>query len=249
MSKTAFHVHTYRCGHAENIPDECYVKKALDLGIEDIWFTDHAPFPDNPFGHRMSYEQLDEYIRTLSALKKQYHSKINIHIGLETEYFLSYDKAGYYQQLHSMPELEMLLLGQHMAEMSPLKYSFSETEEYLSKNEHRLLGNAMIQGIKTGYFNAVAHPDRIFRRCTVWNTEMENSALEIINTAVLADIPLEMNLSSLENPKNYKKEFWQLVPDTAGRIVGLDAHFLCEMETRYTHLKERIELFYQPTEK
>ena len=32
MNKTAFHVHTYRCGHAEHIPDEAYVKKAIELG-------------------------------------------------------------------------------------------------------------------------------------------------------------------------------------------------------------------------
>ena len=144
MSKTAFHVHTYRCGHAENVPDEYYVKKALDSGIEDIWFTDHAPFPDNPFGYRMSYEQLDEYIMTLSSLKEQYRSEINIHIGLETEYFPSYDKAGYYQKLHSIPELEMLLLGQHMAELIASEIFFSETEEYLHENEYKLLGNAMI---------------------------------------------------------------------------------------------------------
>ena len=53
MNKTAFHVHTYRCGHAENISDETYVKKAIELGVKSIWFTDHAPFPDNPFGARM----------------------------------------------------------------------------------------------------------------------------------------------------------------------------------------------------
>ena len=45
MNKTAFHVHTYRCGHAENISDETYVKKAIELGVKSIWFTDHAPFP------------------------------------------------------------------------------------------------------------------------------------------------------------------------------------------------------------
>ena len=27
-----FHVHTYRCGHAENVPDEAYVKRAIELG-------------------------------------------------------------------------------------------------------------------------------------------------------------------------------------------------------------------------
>ena len=48
-----FHVHTFRCKHAEMVPDEEYIKKSIDLGATDIWFTDHAPFPGNPFGGRM----------------------------------------------------------------------------------------------------------------------------------------------------------------------------------------------------
>lgn len=53
--KHLFHVHTYQCGHAENVPDEVYVTRALQLGASDIWFSDHAPFPGNLFGNRMRY--------------------------------------------------------------------------------------------------------------------------------------------------------------------------------------------------
>ena len=112
-----FHVHTYRCGHAEVIPDEAYVKKAIELGAAEIWFTDHAPFPGNPFGSRMAYDQLEEYLTTLYNLKQKY-TDIDIHIGLETEYFPHFDNEGYYKHLRSVPEIEMLLLGQHMAEIS-----------------------------------------------------------------------------------------------------------------------------------
>ena len=53
--KDCFHVHTYRCGHAEDIPDEAYIKAAMSIGAKGIWFTDHAPFPGNPFKNRMKY--------------------------------------------------------------------------------------------------------------------------------------------------------------------------------------------------
>ena len=78
-----FHVHTFRCGHAEMVSDEEYIKKAIGLRATDICFTDHAPFPGNPFGGRMKYEELPEYISTLKNLKEQYQRKIKIHIGLE----------------------------------------------------------------------------------------------------------------------------------------------------------------------
>ncbi len=64
-----FHVHSWRCGHAENANDEDYVKKAISLGASSIYFTDHAPFPGNPFRNRMNYNQLEEYISTLKVLK------------------------------------------------------------------------------------------------------------------------------------------------------------------------------------
>lgn len=234
-----FHVHSYRCNHAEDVPDEEYVKKAIELGASDIWFTDHAPFPNDPFGARMSYFQLDEYLGTLSSLKKKY-SDINIHIGLETEYFPHFDKSGYYAHLRSFEDIEMLLLGQHMAEMSdsPPAYSFSESKEYLEENEFRLLGRAIVQGIGTGYFYAVAHPDRIFRRCNEWTADMEAVSLEIIEAAMAADIPLEINLSSIEFTGAYRKEFWQLVPDKAKCIVGFDAHSIYEMESRFRRMDE-----------
>lgn len=68
--KDCFHVHTYRCGHAENVSDEKYVKAALDIGATGIWFTDHAPFPGDPFGNRMNYSELDEYLSSLSRLRE-----------------------------------------------------------------------------------------------------------------------------------------------------------------------------------
>lgn len=51
-----FHVHTWRCRHSSAEPDEAYIQKSLELGAEKITFTDHAPFPGNPFSNRMDYE-------------------------------------------------------------------------------------------------------------------------------------------------------------------------------------------------
>ena len=244
MTDSIFHVHTYRCGHAEPVPDEAYVKAAIRLGAKDIWFTDHAPFPGDPFGARMAYEKLEAYLGTLTALKEKY-SAIQIHIGLETEYFPNFDRSGYYAHLRSLPELELLLLGQHMAEISasPVTYSFSESQDYLNRNAHKLLGNALVQGIRSGYFDAVAHPDRIFCRCSIWNAEMAAVSTEIIQAAVNADIPLEMNLCSAESPVCHKREFWQLVPERAKRIIGYDAHSLYEMKSRWRRMDKLLQVY------
>ena len=212
-----FHVHTFRCGHAEMVSDEEYIKKAIGLRATDICFTDHAPFPSNPFGGRMKYEELPEYISTLKNLKEQYQRKIKIHIGLEIEYFSRYDQSGYYQELSNNPDLEILLLGQHMAE-DP-------------EDEYTVLGDAMIAGMKTGCFKIVAHPDRIFRRQKIWTPEMEAVAVRVIDAAVKYGLPLEKNCSSMRHKHHYWKEFWEIAEvNGVETVIGLDAHKLKRLE-------------------
>lgn len=228
-----FHVHTFRCGHAEMIPDEAYIEKAVEMGAKGIWFTDHAPFPGNPFGARMAYEELDEYLDSLHALKKKYLGRIAVHVGLEIEYFPSFDRKGYYAQLKKDPRVEVMLLGQHMAETEPGRYSFSLPSFVLSQQEYQLLGKAVRQGIRTGYFDAAAHPDRIFRRKRCWDAGMEETAGEIIRAAAECELPLEMNLCSYEYRYYCRPQFWQMVQPGSPVITGLDAHSLYELEERY----------------
>ena len=70
IENEVFHVHTKRCGHAGNYDDREYVETAIALGANRIVFTDHAPFPGNPLGNRMPYEQLPEYIGAINQLEK-----------------------------------------------------------------------------------------------------------------------------------------------------------------------------------
>ncbi|MCD8083388.1 MAG: PHP domain-containing protein [Clostridiales bacterium] len=225
-NRSLFHVHTFRCGHAEHVPDEAYILRAIDIGADSIWFADHAPFPGNPFGNRMKYEELGEYLHTLTGLKQKYTDQIAVHIGLEAEYFPSFDQAGYYNDLVADPRMEFLLLGQHMAEEEDWgRFSFSWDLERKREEEHRLLGRAVVQGIQSGYFAAVAHPDRIFRRRREWTEEMTVLSRDIIAAAIKNGIPLEQNASSMKNKWYYWPQFWEVAEKMgAKRIFGLDAH-------------------------
>lgn len=74
--KELFHVHTYRCKHVGDEREIEYAKRAIELGAGRITFTDHAPFPGNPFGHRMKMEELDDYIDTLVSLRDKMSLKL-----------------------------------------------------------------------------------------------------------------------------------------------------------------------------
>ena len=214
-----FHIHTHRCGHASDESDEQYILNAICMDASDIYFTDHAPFPDNPFGNRMDINQLDEYISSLCKLKHSYEADINVHIGLEIEFLPSY--VTYYEKLHSIREIEILMIGQHFFEISPKRYSFSIKQTPLNHAEG--ICDATVEGISTGLFSYVAHPDRMFRYCQSWNSKMYDIAENVVTSAQKRNIILEKNLSSMENGM-YWSQFWECVPDVVRTIYGIDAH-------------------------
>ena len=232
-SSSLFHIHTYRCGHAAFVPDEAYVREAIRLGADSIWFSDHAPFPGDPFGNRMSMSELDEYLETILSLKSRYAGRIEVHVGLEAEYFPSFDRSGYYRDLKNETRIEFLLLGQHMAEHTPGHYTFDWDDERLDKDEYKALGEAVIKGIESGYYTCVAHPDRIFRRRRAWDPEMAEMSKRIIAAARAKDIPLELNMHSADRTYQFWPEFWELLSPENRTVVGLDAHAPEELERRF----------------
>lgn len=221
-----FHIHTWRCGHAENVTDEEYIKTGIALHASDIWFTDHAPFPDSEFRGRMRMEQLDEYIWTLSDLRYEYRHDIAVHIGLEIEYLSSYEE--YIRELYLCPEIECLLLGQHMFELENGKYSFMDRT--LSKRDMTSgFIRTAIQGIQTGMFPIVAHPDRLFKYEKVWDSELSQLSEALISAAAGEHSMLEYN-ATLAKKKRIRTEFWKNVDSRADIVYGLDAHSISDLE-------------------
>lgn len=232
MQEELFHIHTYRCGHASNEQDYEYVEKAIDLGAKRITFTDHAPFPGNPFGSRMDIQQLPEYINSLSELRREYQKYIDIVIGLEIEYLPSYYQ--YYLKLHQMEQLQLMMLGQHFYEHEPGYYSLSDSDELLQIEEAIGVSKAIVQGICSNLFTVVAHPDRMFRRRLAWSPDLQEVSTQIIGAALNHNVILEQNESSKAHQGQYWNEFWELAKQMSAaqsdancklRIIrGLDAH-------------------------
>ena len=224
-----FHIHTHRCMHASNETDEEYILKAIQMGSSDIYFTDHAPFPDDPFGNRMKIKQLDEYISSLDALKHSYNRDIKIHIGLEIEYLPSF--LSFYEDLSNIQEMDILMIGQHFCEMGRHKYSFSVNQTPLKYAKD--IASSIVEGIHTGLFSHVAHPDRMFRYCSQWSLEMDDMASSVICAASLKNVTLEKNLSSMQKKSCYWPQFWKNVSDTVNTTYGLDAHSITELDRIY----------------
>lgn len=237
---TIFHVHTYRCLHAGDEREIEYIQKAIELGATEIVFTDHCPFPGNPFRMRMEISELADYVNTLKALRQQFKDKIDIKIGLETEYVPTYRE--FYEQLRDSGEFDLLLLGQHFALLPDGEYTFQKKDK---SGEAKALADAMIEGMQSGFFSVVAHPDQIFRREGKWNEEMARISNRIKQCAAQTGVTLEINMDNKlnnERGRKYRKEFWEDMPKDINVIYGVDAHSVAELEKHYKEILRILQL-------
>lgn len=219
----AFHVHTYRCGHASMETEDEYIKYAICHQMSSITFTDHAPFPGDPFTGRMKIAQLEEYLSTLRYLREKYKSEISIYCGLEVEYIPEYN--AYYQYLNE--NFDVLILGQHHAKMKNGKYTF---EKDVNENiVYDTILQSVIDGMNTGFFKVLAHPDKYFHSLDMWDSEDTNIRKIILKIAKDKDIILEKNLS-LDEKNGYNRRFWDNVSTSIKTLYGIDAHCVKDME-------------------
>lgn len=232
-----FHVHTWRCGHTDNEPDEAYIEAAIAAGARRIVFTDHAPFPGDQFKNRMQMEQLPEYISSLHALKHSYADRIEVLIGLEVEYLPSF--SDYIQELANRSDLDLLVLGQHFYEEAPGVYSYEKKHwptHYIG------LCEAIAQGIRTGLFSVVAHLDRSFRNNKNFTLSERWAALSMIEALNETDhaIYLEKNYSSTLKKNYFRPEFWELVPKNVPILYGLDAHDTATLKDGWNYVQKML---------
>ena len=224
-----YHTHTARCHHATG-KDEEYIKRAIAEGVKILGFSEHAPYiyPDGYVSfYKMTPNEAGEYFSSLNALREKYRDKIEIHIGYEAEYYPAlWEKTFEYWEKSSNPP-EYLILGQHF-----VKEEYSETGERIvhsasGTDEQDMLAqyvNTVIEGLNTGAFTYLAHPDVIdFRKDEdFYRQEVE----KIIVAAKRLSVPLEINLLGMKSKRHYPTPlFWEVAsahsPDV---IIGSDAH-------------------------
>ena len=95
--------------------------------------------------------------------------------------------------------------------------------------EWKYLMDNQTAGVESGYFDVIAHPDRLFKREKQWTEDMRQASERFIFKAVEHSLPLEKNLSSIRRKRQYWDEFWNLVPKSANIVVGCDAHAVDEI--------------------
>lgn len=220
-----YHAHTTHCGHATGTKRE-YVETAINGGIKFMGFSDHSPFafPDGyRSSHRVPMEEAETYINELREAREEYKNQIDLKIGFEMEYY-----PKYFDEMFSVVKklgAEYLILGQH--------FIFNEYPDGLHCNSQKLgdnvdmlidYVNSIVQGINSGVFSYVAHPDMI--RFTGDTEILKSEWRKICIASREKNIPLEINFLGIRDDRNYPNEiFWQVAGEEHSPVTfGFDAH-------------------------
>lgn len=227
--KTNYHTHTPRCRHAVGSEEE-YAAAAIRAGMTQLGFSDHTPWAyDSGYisDIRMTPRQLGDYVDTVRALQVKYRDQIQIHLGLECEYFPKY--MGWLRRTVQEYGIDYLLLGAH----------FCVSDEIGGYVGNGCLDDRSVQeyvdnctaAMESGLFLYFAHPDLFLRAYRKWDSVSEQASAVLCETAKKCGMPLEYNVNAdvyqrTRNRNDFPHpEFWRLAAKLhCDVVVGYDAH-------------------------
>jgi histidinol-phosphatase (PHP family) len=247
-----YHTHTARCHHAQGTERE-YIEAAIQRGLTVLGFSDHAPHFFGQCGYvsdcRMLPHELEDYVRTLTDLRREYRDRIDIRIGLELDYYPARFEETV-RHILSFPEIEYLIYGQHW-----LSNEYDSTWVGDTGADETALIRYTLQvkeALSTGLYSCFCHPDffRFDGDKDVYRRHME----PLLRWVKEKNLPIELNLSGYLGNRWYPKEFlWELAAEVGCRVIlGVDAHkpsSLIETETekRAMDLCRRLNIIPEDT--
>ncbi len=234
-----YHTHTKRCFHAVG-EDREYVESAIKTGVKILGFSDHAPylFDKNYYSdYRMYPSDIDDYCNSVLSLKKEYEHDIEIKLGFELEYYeRTHERTMEFLRAYNP---EYIILGQH--------YIIDERDGYYAyrlSNEELLTRyvDECIQGLKTGDFTYLAHPELAGFCCSSEVCEREYTRL--LQFAKDNNYPIELNGYGYIRRRHYPDRRLFEIAEKLGNkvIIGIDAHSPSNISTEvYNGLKQLVK--------
>lgn len=159
MIKADFHLHSSFSGDC-NTPMEEQIKKAINLGLEHLCFTDHLDL-QYPKEYGFFDLEIDEYVKQVALMKEKYKENINIYLGIE--FGLVPELAGEYEELVKEIPFDFIIGSTHIINRKDPYFP-----DYWEKKTHHQgifeYFNAILKNIQTyNDYNALGHLDYIVR--------------------------------------------------------------------------------------
>ncbi len=192
-----YHMHTPLCRHATGEPVD-YARRALEVGLTEIGFTDHSPMRQDDFDDwRMRSDQLDEYVEKVRKAQRDF-PQLTIRLALEVDYLPGHED--WIRELASRHPWDYLIGSVHYVSESWAIDNPHKLSEWKNRDAFEVWSTyfeRLTMAAETGFFEIIGHADlpkkfghRPTRDCTpLYETflnaaKKHNCALDI-NTAGL----------------------------------------------------------------
>ena len=252
--KTNYHTHTYRCKHCLG-SDEKMVQAAISSGTDIMGFSDHNPwgfYPDD-YDSRVRMEKcyFPEYLKSFRRLRDKYKDQIELHIGVEAEYYPHH--MDWLRDFAEEQQLEYVIFGNHFPEPAPggLPETFYYGNDSALPEHVEQYTESLIKGIETDFYSCIAHPDLFMRSYPRFDETCRKASHAICKTAEKHNAILEYNLSGFWYAAEHQKEFcfpypefWQIASGYKIRaIIGYDAHnhLMLREDARYREAEQYLK--------
>lgn len=133
------HIHTPYCPHGTDDTFDKYIEKAIEVGLDEISFTEHFPLP-NGFkdpapddDSSIKLEQINDYIKDVKNLKNKYKDKLKINIGAEVDYIEGFEDEIKLLLNEYGKYLEDSILSVHMIKIKDKYYCMDFSSEEFEK--------------------------------------------------------------------------------------------------------------------
>ncbi|MDD3809261.1 MAG: histidinol-phosphatase HisJ family protein [Erysipelotrichaceae bacterium] len=238
------HVHTHHSFDSSQAP-EPYIIKAIEMGMDEICFTDH-----HDFNYPVDNFELNvvDYFLELKELQKNYQDKIKIKVGVEIGLDLDYvDEIN--QFIKSSP-FEFVIGSIHVIDHT--EFYYGEFFKGLTKDEaHHKYFTAVLECVKKfDCFDVLGHLDYISRYGPYQDKSIDyakhQEVIEQIFTALIhKNKGIELNTSGYRTCNHPFPDFdlAQRFYDMGGRVVtvGSDSHSTATLGANNREVIDRLE--------
>lgn len=193
-----YHLHTPLCRHATGWPTD-YARRAVELGLEEIGFSDHSPMPALFDDWRMLVEELPEYFAAVDQAREAFPD-LPIRLGLEVDWLEGGEK--WIDELAGRASWDYLIGSVHYlgdwnfdnpAEMA--RFSDYGVEEAWDRY-WQLFGKAA----RSGKFDIMGHPDLVKKFKHRPGGDLRRYYEPAVQACVDADVAIEINTAGLFKP-------------------------------------------------
>jgi len=198
--KFDLHTHHLRCGHAEGSIED-YVRAAIAADLQVIGISDHSPYFASPEDQAFPYiamakSQFAEYIEEVLRLKAQYADRIEVLLGVESDFFPEH--LDIYRNAYAPYPFDYIIGSVHQSGGVSIfnRNRWKGLDERAMVEQKERYYDLIRQSARSGLFQILGHIDAMKGYYPAFSDIPAAAAIDAtLETIAECDIAIEINTS------------------------------------------------------